>query len=112
MKMKIFEKVKNMFTEEVDEEVEVEQVSTKTKKESTPTVVDSFEEVKIEKEEVKKPVFFTDHDFEDMEQKQNSRYDKELLKNNHSMSSDYDSKNEYNSRSEFSSRSEYGVSLS
>jgi len=108
MKMKIFEKVKNMFTEEVDEEVEVEQVSTKTKKESTPTVVDSFEEVKIEKEEVKKPVFFTDHDFEDMEQKQNSRYDKELLKNNHSMSSDYDSKNEYNSRSEFSSRSEYG----
>ncbi|MBQ9318445.1 MAG: hypothetical protein IJR82_02305 [Bacilli bacterium] len=106
--MKIFEKVKNMFTEEVDEEVEVEQVSTKTKKESTPTVVDSFEEVKIEKEEVKKPVFFTDHDFEDMEQKQNSRYDKELLKNNHSMSSDYDSKNEYNSRSEFSSRSEYG----
>lgn len=71
--MKLFEKVKNMFTEEVEEEVKVEQVPTKVKKENIPDVVDSFEEVKIEKEEVKKPVFFSDHDFEDMNLQQKSK---------------------------------------
>ena len=73
--MKFLDKVKNMFTEVVEEEedkVKVEQVDTKVKKDNIPKVVDSFEEVKVQKEEVKKPVFFTDHDFEDMEKKQNN----------------------------------------
>ena len=50
--MKLFEKVKNMFTEEVEDEVKVEQVPTKVKKENVPDVIASFEDVKIEKEEV------------------------------------------------------------
>ena len=74
--MKLFEKVKNMFTEEVEEEeVKVEQVPVKVKQE--PVVIDSFDDVKVEKEEVKKPVFFTDHDFEDMKNMQNNRVEKE-----------------------------------
>lgn len=75
--MKLFEKVKNMFTEEVEEEVKVEQVPVKVKKDvSLPETIDSFDEVRVEKEEVKKPVFFTDHDFEDMENIQSSRVEK------------------------------------
>ena len=76
--MKLFEKVKNMFTEEVEEEVKVEQIPVKTKKEvSKPETIDSFDDVKIEKEEVKKPVFFTDHDFEDMENIKKNKVEKE-----------------------------------
>lgn len=75
--MKLFEKVKNMFTEEVEEEVKVEQIPVNTKKRDVTDVIDSFDEVKIEKEEVKKPVFFTDHDFEDMEKTQNNKIEKE-----------------------------------
>ena len=72
--MKLFEKFKNMFTEEVEEEVKVEQVPVKTKREVTvPETIDTFEEVIKDKEEVKKPVFFTDHDFEDMENKRITR---------------------------------------
>ena len=91
--MKLFEKVKNMFTEEVEEDVLVEQIPPKSKNEKVPDVVSSFDDVKIEKEEVKKPVFFTDHDFEDMKQEQNSRIDREQPKY------DYDSRlnrNTYN----------------
>lgn len=74
--MKLFEKFKDMFTEVIEEEeVKVEQVPVKVKQE--PVVIDSFDEVKVEKEEVKKPVFFTDHDFEDMKNMQNSRVEKE-----------------------------------
>ena len=111
--MKLFEKVKNMFTEEVEEEVVVEQIPAKSKKENVPETVDSFEDVKAEKEEVKKPVFFTDHDFEDMEQKQNSRYEKEQSKFDYSSRNDYTSRNDYsvkkdyNSKNEYSSRSDY-----
>jgi len=69
--MGFFEKVKNMFTEEVEDEVKVEQV----KKEVTHV---SIETPKIEKREVEedidiepiesfsKPVFFDDNDFEDL----------------------------------------------
>lgn len=74
--MKLFEKVKNMFTEEVEEEVKVEQVPAKSKKEvSFSESIDSFEDVKVEKEEIKKPVFFTDHDFEDINNYQKKRFD-------------------------------------
>jgi len=80
--MKLFEKVKNMFTEEVeDEEVKVEQVPVKVKQD--PVVIDTFDDVKVEKEEIKKPVFFTDHDFEDMK---NSRVEKEEKSNNYNQS--------------------------
>lgn len=75
--MKIFEKVKNMFTEEVEEEVKIEQVPSKAKNDKIPKVVDSFEDIKIEKEELKKPVFFTDHDFEDLKQEQNKKLERE-----------------------------------
>ena len=69
--MGFFDKVKNMFTEEVEDEVKVEQV----KKEVTHV---SIETPKIEKREVEedidiepiesfsKPVFFDDNDFEDL----------------------------------------------
>lgn len=76
--MKLFDKVKNMFTEEVEEEVKVEKVPTKVKKENVPDVVDSFNEIKIEKEEIKKPVFFTDHDFEDLEPKTKPKKEREI----------------------------------
>lgn len=78
--MKLLDKFKNIFTEEVEEEVKIEPVSVKAKKEKTPDVIDSFDEVKIEKEEVKKPVFFTDSDFDDLEKKLPKRIEKEQPK--------------------------------
>lgn len=75
--MKLLDKFKNIFTEEVEEEVKIEPVSVKTKKEKVPEVIDSFDEVKIEKEEIKKPVFFTDSDFDDLEKKLPSRKEKQ-----------------------------------
>ena len=79
--MGFFEKVKNMFTEEVeDDDVKVEQVKGETtkvsfepaKKEEEPE--EKFEETKkiekIEKDfeetKVNKPVFFDDDDFKDL----------------------------------------------
>lgn len=81
--MKLFEKVKNMFTEEVEEEVKVEQVPSKQKREvAFSDSIDSFDDVKVEKEEIKKPVFFTDHDFEDMNNYQKNRFDDSFDKYN------------------------------
>lgn len=72
--MGFFEKVKNMFTEEVEDDVKVEQI----KKEVTHVAIESpnakqddeFEEQIIEnyefKEEINKPVFFDDNDFRDL----------------------------------------------
>lgn len=88
--MKLFEKVKNMFTEEVEEEVKVEQISMKQKKDNTPEVIASFDDVKIEKDEPKKPVFFTDHDFDDMKQEQKSRSERDLQ-----TKVDYDTRSSY-----------------
>lgn len=113
--MKLFEKVKNMFTEEVEEEVKVEKVPTKVKKENIPDVVDSFDEVKIEKEEIKKPVFFTDHDFEDLEPKTKPKKDKEEKNQRNYQDErdyrdelDYRDKREYKeTREEFSTRDSF-----
>jgi len=90
--MKLFEKVKNMFTEEVEDEVKVEQVPTKVKKENVPDVIASFEDVKIEKEEVKKPVFFTDHDFDDIKKEQ---------KKSEPVKTDYESRTYRNSYNDY-----------
>lgn len=69
--MGFFDKVKNMFTEEVEDEVKVEQV----KKEVTHVSIESPKIEKIELEEemdiepvesFSKPVFFDDNDFEDL----------------------------------------------
>jgi len=71
--MGFFDKVKNMFTEEVEEDVKVEQV----KKEVTHVSIESPQINNFELEEdedkeiefentVSKPVFFDDNDFEDM----------------------------------------------
>ena len=65
--MKLFDKVKNMFTEEVEEEVQVEQVKTVTKNDTNK--INTIEQIKEEqkKEEEHKPIFFTDDDFNDMD---------------------------------------------
>lgn len=70
--MKFLDKVKNMFTEEVEEEqpkneVKVEQIVPEPRKENK--IADEFEQIRekeIKKEE-KKPVFFTDDDFNDLD---------------------------------------------
>ena len=62
--MKILDKVKNMFTEEVEEEVQVEQIKPKKNKVDLEPI-DQIKEEK-RKEEEKKPIFFTDDDFNDM----------------------------------------------
>ena len=111
--MKLFEKVKNMFTEEVEEEVKVEQIPSKPKKENLPNVVDSFDSVKIEKEEVKKPVFFTDHDFEDMDNKQ-SRNQNDALKRSdyNSRLNDYSTSNQYGGVNDYNKGNGYNDSYS
>ena len=64
--MKLLDKVKNMFTEEIEEEVQVEQVNTpKKNKNKVETIEDVKEQRK--KEEEKKPIFFTDDDFNDLD---------------------------------------------
>ena len=70
--MKFLDKVKNMFTEVVEEEpkndeVVVEQIVTKNKKNDVSP--EEFNQVKVPevKKEEKKPVFFTDDDFNDLD---------------------------------------------
>ena len=79
--MKFLDKVKNMFTEEVEEvekpkdEVKIEQIIKEDKKGHKPRdsreqkLSDDFDEVKIPdiKKEEKKPIFFTDDDFNDLD---------------------------------------------
>ncbi len=79
--MKFLDKVKNMFTEEVEEvektkdEVKIEQIIPEEKKESRvresreSRTLDDFNQVKIPdvKKVEKKPVFFTDDDFNDLD---------------------------------------------
>ena len=62
----------------------------KQKKDNTPEVIASFDDVKIEKDEPKKPVFFTDHDFDDMKQEQKSRSERDLQ-----TKVDYDTRSSY-----------------
>ena len=73
--MGFFDKVKNMFTEEVEDDVKVEQIKKEVTKVSIETPkVDSFnisEEIDIdldekEEEPFSKPVFFDDNDFKDL----------------------------------------------
>ena len=81
--MKFLEKVKNMFTEEVeDEDVKVEQI----KKEvthvpiETPKYEEKYEEeieFKAEKE-VSKPIFFDDNDFKDLKLDDSIKEEKEV----------------------------------
>ena len=84
--MGFFEKVKNMFTEEVEDEVKVEQV----KKEVTHVSIESpvSKELELdddfeEKEETtfSKPVFFDDNDFEDLNL--NTNEDKKIYKSSY-----------------------------
>ena len=75
--MKFLDKVKNMFTEEVVEEekskdeVKIEQIIPEKKQEKVTREARSyndFDEIKLsEKKEEKKPVFFTDDDFNDLD---------------------------------------------
>ena len=75
--MKFLDKVKNMFTEEVEEvekpkdEVKVEQIVPEKKPEVRTRESKSFEELTDisipEKKEEKKPIFFTDDDFNDLD---------------------------------------------
>ena len=72
MIMKFLDKVKNMFTEVVEEEpkndeVVVEQIVNKNKKNDVSP--EEFNQVKVPevKKEEKKPVFFTDDDFNDLD---------------------------------------------
>lgn len=77
--MKFLDKVKNMFTEEVEEEVLVEQVKTTPKVEHPKDTIDAINQIREEnkrKEEMKKPIFFTDDDFSDME-----RYSRQKIDN-------------------------------
>ena len=69
--MKLLDKVKNMFTEEIEEspkeEVRIEQIIPEPKRENK--ALEEFNQIKemeIKKEE-KKPVFFTDDDFNDLD---------------------------------------------
>lgn len=71
--MGFLEKVKNMFTEEVEDDVKVEQI----KKEVTHVSIESrnadekndkfnFVDKYVEEEKINKPVFFDDNDFKDL----------------------------------------------
>lgn len=72
--MGFFDKVKNMFTEEVEDEVKVEQVKKEIKRVSidsskTKEAVENFELSNFNDEDIKldsKTVFFDDTDFEDL----------------------------------------------
>lgn len=68
--MGILDKIKNMFTEEVEEEVKVEQIKKDVVKESVESPKIKEEELtdfKFEVEEnISKPVFFDDNDFRDL----------------------------------------------
>ena len=68
--MGILDKIKNMFTEEVEEEVKVEQIKKDIIKETVETAKVKEEELadfKFEVEEsISKPVFFDDNDFRDL----------------------------------------------
>lgn len=97
--MGFLDKVKNMFTEEVEEEVKVEQVKTEPKKVEieTPIVKKSVEEPPVQRlrsfnsyemekeEEIKKPVFFTDNDFKDLikEQRKSVQSEKKEVYSKH-----------------------------
>lgn len=109
-KMGFFDKVKNMFTEEVeDDEVKVEQIKSDVKKVSieSPNVkqedemtnqrlknfgaLDDYSNSKQE-DKIKKPVFFTDKDFDDLLSKPKKEENKEIYretsKNNYSVKSE------------------------
>ena len=73
--MGFFDKVKNMFTEEIEDDVKVEQIKKEVTKVSIETPVDDnfdiSEEIDINMEEKEeetfpKPVFFDDNDFKDL----------------------------------------------
>ena len=108
--MGFFDKVKNMFTEEVeDDEVKVEQIKSDVKKVSieSPNVkqedemtnqrlrnfgaLDDYSNSKQE-DKIKKPVFFTDKDFDDLLSKPKKEENKEIYretsKNNYSVKSE------------------------
>lgn len=91
--MSLFDKVKNMFTEEVeDDEVKVEKVEPEVKKknieipkkeELTDQRLRSFSGItdnSSEDEKVKKPVFFTDKDFDDLLSRPKKEEPKELYR--------------------------------
>ena len=87
--MGFFEKVKNMFTEEVeDDDVKVEQIKKEVThvKIETPIIEKNDEEIDIpiveQEPKISKPVFFDDNDFKDLklvnEEKDNKDKEKEL----------------------------------
>lgn len=79
--MKFLEKMKNLFTEEVEEVVEEKQIKKEVKQVEIPAPVPKKEEIKIEdkiekisdssiinrEDKVKVPIYFDDKDFEDLQ---------------------------------------------
>ena len=101
--MKFLDKVKNMFTEEVVEdekpkdEVKIEQIIPEKKQEKVTRErntretrsYDDFDDFKIsEKKEEKKPVFFTDDDFNDLDNYFKKAEPKREVKENRSNNND------------------------
>lgn len=94
-KMSFFDKVKNMFTEEIeDDEVKVEKIESDAKKikaessnktESVDQRLNAFGGLNTEVkdvESVKKPVFFTDKDFDDLLSKPKKEESNDLYREN------------------------------
>ena len=82
--MKFLEKMKNLFTEEVEEVVEEKPIKKEVKQVEIPSPIRRDEELKIKKDEskisdsvilnntekVRTPIYFDDKDFEDLEKKE------------------------------------------
>lgn len=112
--MSFFDKVKNMFTEEVeDDDIKVEKVEPEIKKNSleNPKKDDGFEQRlrtfggindvtnTNQENNVKKPVFFTDKDFDDLLSKPKKEetvelYKKETIKTSYSIKKEEEKKEE------------------
>lgn len=122
--MKFLDKVKNMFTEEVvedekpKEEVKIEQIIPEKKQEKVTRErttretrsYDDFDDFKIpEKKEEKKPVFFTDDDFNDLDNYFKKAEPKREVKENRSNNNDkFDLHEKYREVEENTRDTKYG----
>ena len=117
--MKFLDKVKNMFTEEVVEdekpkdEVKIEQIIPEKKQEKVirdktsreSRSYNEFEEIKIpEKKEDKKPVFFTDDDFNDLDNYFKKTEPKRDVRETRSNNDKFDLHEKYREREEKNTR--------
>ena len=117
--MKFLDKVKNMFTEEVvedekpKEEVKIEQIIPEKKQEKVTRErntretrsYDDFDDFKIsEKKEEKKPVFFTDDDFNDLDNYFKKTEPKRDVRETRSNNDKFDLHEKYREREEKNTR--------